>query len=146
MKRKYVSLTAEDKLSLIKKIENGCEKRKVAEEFGVGYSTACAIVKDKTRLLAAENSGQNLIKRNRQLKYDNIDKAVAIWFDQMRTANVPVNGDMVRAKAKEFGNQFGETSFEASNGWLCRFKLRLVVVHTKNMLLFVVRVLHVTYF
>lgn len=94
MKRKYVSLTAEDKLSLIKKIENGCEKRKVDEEFGVGYSTACAIVKDKTRLLAAENSGQNLIKRNRQLKYDNIDKAVAIWFDQMRTANVPVNGDM----------------------------------------------------
>lgn len=85
MKRKYVSLTAEDKLSLIKKIENGCEKRKVAEEFGVGYSTACAIVKDKTRLLAAENSGQNLIKRNRQLKYElRMCRLMAIWCEQRR--------------------------------------------------------------
>lgn len=40
-------------MNLIEKLKKGGDKRKVAEEFGVAYSTACAIVKDKANLFSA---------------------------------------------------------------------------------------------
>lgn len=53
-----------------------------------------------------------------------IDKAVKLWFETMRNGNVPINGDMVKAKAKHFAMEFNVTDFVASNGWLDRFKTR----------------------
>ena len=46
------------------------------------------------------------------------------WFQRTRTANIPVSGPMIQAKAISFAQTIGKSEFKASNGWLSRFKIR----------------------
>ena len=47
-----------------------------------------------------------------------------MWFNDVRTKNLPVNSDMLIEKAKKFGGELGVVGFSYSNGWLERFKKR----------------------
>lgn len=126
-KKVCVASSVGQKLEIIRRVGNGEDKKKIANELGVGYSTICKIIKNKEKYETMGGSSLTM-KRARTLKYDKVDKAVRLWFEQMRVTNVPISGEMLKTKAIEFARQVGENGFEASNGWLDRFKLWLVLI------------------
>ena len=71
-------------------------------------------------------------KRLKQAKDLQLDKAVIAWFTQERSDGTPISGEIIKAQAqklkKELEQQQGignsVADFQASNGWLSRFKKR----------------------
>lgn len=122
-KMKRVALTTKTKLDLISQIEEGRGKKDVAADFGVAYSTVCNLLKEKPKLLELEKSGRD-VKRVQKLRFEQVDKAVAAWYQHMRETTAVIRGSKIRAKAREFAAEFGNVGFTASSGWLNRFKER----------------------
>lgn len=55
----------------------------------------------------------------------NLDDAVFKWFNQKRCQGEPISGPILCEKAVQFNKKLGGTSnFQASTGWLKRFKSR----------------------
>ena len=55
----------------------------------------------------------------------NLDDAVFKWFTQKRCQGEPISGPILYEKAVQFNEKLGGTSnFQASTGWLKRFKSR----------------------
>jgi hypothetical protein len=46
------------------------------------------------------------------------------WFVKARSQNIPITGPLVKTKAKEIAEQLGHTSFNASDGWLQKWRKR----------------------
>jgi transposase len=111
------NLTVTRKLQLIADVKGRKSKRKVAEEYKIGYSTACSFFKNED-VLKAKNTSGRVVKRSKPPKSPNIDAGVLEWFQQHRSANHPITVDLMKEQAKEFAKKFGVTGFTASNGWL----------------------------
>ncbi|KAG0423846.1 hypothetical protein HPB47_000394 [Ixodes persulcatus] len=56
------------------------------------------------------------------------DDAVATWLKDLRARNIPVSGNMIQKKAVEFAALFDVIGFDASSGWLHRFRARYGIV------------------
>ncbi|KAF8777273.1 Jerky protein homolog-like like protein [Argiope bruennichi] len=57
--------------------------------------------------------------------FDELDTALAEWLAQVLKEGTPVNGPIIAAKAKTFFELLGlKGNFDASSGWLTRFKQR----------------------
>ena len=65
----------------------------------------------------AKNSGRRVPGRECQ-------KGVYKWFLSAREQNVPVNGIILKDKAVFFAKELNIKDFQASNGWLERWKTR----------------------
>ncbi len=118
-------LTIEQKVKLIRCIENGESCRSAAKKFNVSKSTASNIFKRRDYLLAQyeENQSINRCRKLRKTENDEINNAV--W---LRSINDPISGPMIKAAALEFNDLFNKnysdrlTYFQASDGWLRCFK------------------------
>jgi hypothetical protein len=53
-----------------------------------------------------------------------LEQALIQWMRHVRDRNVPLTGPLLQEKAKEFSLKLGDANFNASNGWLDRFKKR----------------------
>lgn len=54
-----------------------------------------------------------------------VEEALYTWFLQQRKNDVPVSSEILRTKARYFYEQItGKTDFQASSGWLDKFKAR----------------------
>jgi hypothetical protein len=57
--------------------------------------------------------------------YDELDQAMVLWSSQQRAQGIPVSGAICAAQAKYFFNELKlQGDFNASSGWLTRFKQR----------------------
>ena len=63
-------------------------------------------------------------KRHRSAMHKDMESALYLCFINARAQNIIIMDDILREKAKSFGNELGITEFRFSNGWLTRFKLR----------------------
>ena len=52
------------------------------------------------------------------------ESALFIWFTNARAQNIPISEEILKTKARQFGEEMGITEFSYSNGWLTRFKSR----------------------
>ncbi len=57
-----------------------------------------------------------------------VDDALLKWFSDKRLQDIPISGSMLATKAKEFADALDVPKFQASNGFLHRFKKRNGVV------------------
>ncbi|KAI8853977.1 DDE superfamily endonuclease-domain-containing protein [Chytridium lagenaria] len=73
---------------------------------------------------ADEAPANKSVKRKRAVAYPEVEKALADWFREYQD-RTPISGDMLKEKGREILEMFhpGET-FEFSNGWLDKFKVR----------------------
>ncbi|XP_018393361.1 PREDICTED: jerky protein homolog [Cyphomyrmex costatus] len=54
-----------------------------------------------------------------------LDKAVHIWFQELRMRSIPVSGSIIKAKALEIAKELNlQENFVASTGWLDKWKIR----------------------
>ena len=74
-----------------------------------------------------ENPSELTYKRQRHLKFPELDDALIGWFLQAQAKNVRISGGVLRAKAEEFAIKLGIPEAERlalSNSWLDCFKQR----------------------
>lgn len=71
-------------------------------------------------------------KKSRSGKYSKLEKALFLWFTSARAKNITVTQDILREKAKQFGEQLGiDPDFLYSFGWINRFKRRFGISNRK---------------
>lgn len=126
VRRKYNSLSLENKLKAIKRVENGEKMKDVAVSFKIKPNTLSTICKQKEKLKTKlnENPACKKFKRMRDGKNANLDKAVVTFIQQARQHNIPVSGVLIQTKAKQLGELLNINDFTASAGWLQRLKKR----------------------
>jgi len=61
--------------------------------------------------------------------YDELEQILLEWFNQTRTLNLPVNGNIVTEKAHEMAQHLNIDKFTGSGGWIERFKKRSGIVY-----------------
>lgn len=123
-KRRQFSLKM--KLKILEAVDSGKRKKDIATEFGISQSTLSTVLKNRSKI--EENSREIYLgpyrKRMRGATFRDLDKAVFIWFKEVRSRNIPVNGRRLQEKAKIIAKLLGHDNFRASGGWLSRFRER----------------------
>lgn len=134
MKEKLNCLSVAEKLEIIKKIKENNESRKeISKDFNCAVSTISRILKQETKLKdVAKINGNVLRKRFKKGHYENIDKAVSLWFNQMRLQDCCITGPMITEKAKQFAVSLGVENFEPNAGWLSRWKIKNNIKYYKT--------------
>jgi hypothetical protein len=60
-----------------------------------------------------------------------LESVLFTWYQQAQASNIPVDGTILRGKAKMIAAQLYIENFTASNGWITRFKDQHGLVHKK---------------
>lgn len=127
-KRKRLSL--DEKRDILRRLDSGQRQVDVAKAFGIPASSLSTIKSQRQAIAAASESAQLGPARKRLCTgyFSKVDNAVATWLKDLRARNIPVSGNMIQEKALEFAALFDVTGFDASSGWLHRFRARYGIV------------------
>ena len=124
-KRKYTHKTLCEKCQTLKDLEKGESNKDIAAKYNVPKNTLSTWVKNKEILSDALKKGTNV--KRQKLKSGNhelVDQTIFNWFLNMRSQNVPLSASMIREKAVIFAKELNTENFQASDGWLRRWKER----------------------
>ena len=124
-KRKLDIKSLKEKYKALKDLKKGLSNKDVAVKYGIPRNTISTWLTNKEKIVSAFESGKN----PKQLKLkttenDNLDKCKYKWFLSAREQNVPVNDIILKEKAVFFAKELNIKGFQASNGWLERWKTR----------------------
>ena len=140
LKRSHNETSMKNKYDALKELEKGVPQKEVALCFGVQKSTLSTWKRNKTRIEQAYHAGLGN-KRMRPEKYEDLNKALTKWFLNCRSENIPLNGPLLKKKAIAFATELKIENFQASDGWLEKWKKRFVY-----FLLFFLTVFGITVF
>lgn len=118
-------------MKVITELEKKRSKADVCREFNLVNSTVGTIWKDRKKIMEAYLESGSSIKRIRKPTRQDLDEALLKWFTQQRTANVPINGPLLAAKAEELAKLLKDEEFSCSSSWIDRFKVRHNIVFAK---------------
>lgn len=131
-KRKLKTLNLEDKVCLIKDVEKNpnVKKKDIALKYGIPPNTLSTILKEKENILRRYESENPLSKRQKLCAFPEVESALFKWFQQYRNQenSVPISGTLLREKAMVFAELLKIENFNASAGWLEKFKARHNIV------------------
>ena len=120
------------KLKLLKDYEeNSMKSKQLSAKYKVDKSTVYKIIKNSAKIKKVSNSWNLKTLRQRKGDHPDIEKALPIWFNEMRGQNAVVTGLMLSNKAKEFAVNL-EKDFEPNTSWLFRWKKRNRICVGKN--------------
>ncbi|XP_057302680.1 tigger transposable element-derived protein 4-like [Hydractinia symbiolongicarpus] len=120
-KRRIDNKSYKIKYKALKALEKGTAPKDVAKEFKIPPSTLSTWKKNKEKIYKQFNNGQTS-KRSKPEKFEDVNKAVHKWLLMMRSENIPISGPMLKEKALEFAEALGVESFQASQGWMAKWK------------------------
>lgn len=120
-KRRLLKITT--KLAIFRAIDEGRQKKDVAVTFGIPPSTLTSILKNRGKTEETVYRGCTN-KKTRAVKYEDLDKGIFDWLMEGRARNIPISGPILQQKAREIALKMGINNFQASNGWLQKFKNR----------------------
>lgn len=103
--------------------------RPTQEELAVIYkikqNTVSDILKKKDKWLLVDPDSEEANKqRERPPCFPQVEEALALWVTNALSAEIVINGDILREKAKIFARGFEIDNFVASTGWIDKFKQR----------------------
>ncbi|KAF7636379.1 HTH CENPB-type domain-containing protein [Meloidogyne graminicola] len=125
VKRGRSLITIETKKQIIEASTTGKSSSELGKQFNLASSTIRKILQQKEKILKVFEKGNQLKKVCiRPIKYENLDQAVLLWVNSIRSQGIPLNGPLLQEKALELSKQFNLTDFKASEGWLGGFKKR----------------------
>jgi len=135
-KRKHMSLSLNDKLCVIEKLEKGASVSSICAQYGIAKQTVSDLRKKKDDIrkfvlkfnVEKETSA---VKRMRLPLDQSLDDAVYKWFCQLRSSGLAVRGVEIQAAAERLAKQLDVNNFKASSGWLFRFKRRHNITNKK---------------
>ncbi|XP_067633798.1 tigger transposable element-derived protein 3-like [Eurosta solidaginis] len=100
--------------------------RGVAKRFNIGKTQAAKINKNKEKIRYKWESGVNVHQKRSFVKEggSEIDKKCFNWLVKARSQNVPISGSILKAKAMEIAGKLCVRNFNASDGWLNKWRIR----------------------
>ena len=128
-KRKRTLLTIQKKCELLDKLDKGVPVVNIIREYGVAKQTISDIKKCKDKIRAfgsavKENPKSNMRMTFKKGYFENLEKAIVKWYRQEESVGVAVRGYDIQAAAKRLAVQMNVPDFNASDGWLYRFRRR----------------------
>jgi len=117
-------LNLNEKFVIIKQIEAGKSQSSISEEKCLPKTTVNTIWKNRKDILTKFEKLDPSVKKVRKLNFATVDSSILDWFKLQRSRNIPMNGGIIIAKAKEFAKAFGNFEFTGSVGWLEKWKRR----------------------
>ena len=131
IKTKRKCLTLDTKMEIIRAVDAGAKKAEVGRQYAIVSSTLSTILKNRDDIKSRFESSkfQPSRKRCRTALLEDVEEALLRWFQGMRAKNLPVNGPLLREKAERLSEMLGHGNFQASSGWLSRFKERHGILH-----------------
>ena len=123
-RREHKEMSLESKYKALLELEKGKTNKEVALLFEVPPNTVSTWKRNKTKIFEAFQNGSPSTKRIKTSKYDQINKAVLQWFKRMQTETVPISGALIREQALCFAKDLNINNFQASEGWLQKWKKR----------------------
>lgn len=123
-----MSLNLIQKAEILRKSDSGVSGKRLAEDYHVAQSTISYIKKQRVEIFnaVASSSDGNTNKTLHKASYPELEDKLHKWFSEQRARNVPLDGNMIKAKATKIFNEMhpNDNSFKASDGWLRNFKRR----------------------
>lgn len=121
---KRVNLSVKQKVNLINDFKDKSLKRKeLSTKYKIDVSTVSKIIKNEEKILELAKVSNLKSKRQRKGDYPNVEKALTMWFNDVRSKNAVVTSLMLLNKAKEFSIKLNE-EFEPDTSWLFRWRQR----------------------
>lgn len=120
-KRKRKALTLKERVTVIKRSDQGETAIEIANSLGVGKTQIQTIIKEKEVILRrwyGGESGDRKLSKIRRTASTVIDEQIWDWFCEMRQKNIPVTGKLIQEKALCLAVTRGFNDFRASKGWL----------------------------
>ena len=118
----------EIKYKALLELEKGKSNKEVAKSFGVPANTLSTWKKSKDKVFEAFQKGSATTKRLKVDTYDQVNKGVLKGFTRLRSENVPASGVLIKEKILYFAKELNFEKFQASDGWLDKWKKRLVLI------------------
>lgn len=128
--------TLQEKLRIIEEVERNPTEKKVhiAKRLGLPVSSLNTIIEKKQEIREqVKKCGTSAKKRKtrKEAKYSCMEAALFSWYQQARASRIPVDGNILREKARSIAARMCIKNFVASNGWISRFKERHGLVYKK---------------
>lgn len=129
-KPKQKRLNLEEKVQILKKLDEGVRGNRLAIDFGVSEAAISQVKKQRDQIYEAVSKTDQESKKKtlHKAEYEELEKKLYGWFLKQRDRNCPVNGPIFQAKAKEMFKSVypdkDEKDFLASDGWFRNFKRR----------------------
>ncbi|XP_050065139.1 jerky protein homolog-like [Aphis gossypii] len=120
----------EQKIEILTKLDKGETSVSLARFYNIGKATVTDIKNNRHAIMdfASKMDSSDGIKTRKVMKiakYQDLDKAMEMWFTQKRSLNEPISGPLICEKALEMNTKLkGPEDFKASSGWLHKFKSR----------------------
>ncbi|KYO26331.1 hypothetical protein Y1Q_0005051 [Alligator mississippiensis] len=141
-KKQRKAIDLEMKMKIINDYEAGKKVKVIARDLELAHSTISTILKDKDRVketVQASTGFKAIITRQRKGLIHEMEKLLAIWFDDQIQKRMPMSLLIIQAKARSIfetlkareGEESTET-FTASCGWFQRF-CRRFNVHNRSI-------------
>ena len=129
------TLTLAEKLAIAKSFEEAPSQsqKETAEKYGVGIAKISRILKNRQFLKSTIEKVPNLSwKRQRSSAAPDVDETLFTWFRRASTVQgIPISGDVLKEKVFFFARSLNVENFNASDGWLGRWKNRFNVILRK---------------
>ncbi|XP_046406279.1 tigger transposable element-derived protein 4-like [Ischnura elegans] len=127
--------TLKDRLQIIEEVEkNPGEKRvDIAKRLRWSASTLNSIIAEKREIreqIEKCGSASKKRKTGKESTFAELETVLFNWFQQARESNIPIDGVILKEKAK-IATQLNVENFKASKGWISRFKNRHGLVFKK---------------
>jgi hypothetical protein len=128
-KRQRNNLSIEEKIEIIRDVDSKKSYKKISEERGVPKSTIATIISNRAKIEKSYTmDGMRKVKKIRHGEFEDVEENLLTWFKQQRSRNIPICGPLMKAEALRIAKKLGRDNFEASTGWLDRFKVRHGIV------------------
>ena len=123
-KRKLSSRTLTEKYKILKELDKGEPSVSISKKYGIPKQTLSGWSKEKNQIYSEVEKNKTSAKRVLMCvslnKY--LDKACYMWLLNTLHQNIPVSGTNFKVKALHFAKELGYDNFQASEGWLDRWK------------------------
>ena len=127
-RRVAISVTAKKEICQ-RKLKNPTATQSEGSQFAldrfglsIGRSTISDILRDSAKWMEEEDSNNT---KKRTGYHEELEKALWLWFCNIRSRNLAVSDEMLQEKGREFGQRLGVSEgFSYSRGWLQGFKHR----------------------
>lgn len=129
-KRKHDTLSLNEKLAVLQRLDKGESLQKIAKELNVGVTTIKDWRKNRKSFetFTITIDGENALKNRKTLKkpkLELLDGTLWMWFCQERRKGTPISGPILKEKALVLHKKLEAGSeFAASEGWIDRWKTR----------------------
>lgn len=127
-KRKHESLSLAKKVEILRKLDSGQKKVRLAREYNIGRATIYDIKKNRNKIENfVNNTGLDASSRHtlKHCEYLLMEDVLYSWFLEERRHNKTLTEKAIQKKSLHFYKEiYKNDNFKASDGWFRNFKTR----------------------